>query len=106
MLDPVTNSQPRTKFKKYYEPALTAFSFLQRILMRSNIDQDISEGYFTLRTESIEQNEGQVSHMIAFEDQSDARNFSYLLESVFEDLGDFSADVAPVSTKVYNSFFY
>jgi len=74
--------------------------------MRSNIDQDISEGYFTLRTESMEQNEGQVSHMIAFEDQSDARNFSYLLESVFEDLDDFSADIAPVTTKVDSSFLY
>ncbi|KAG7542731.1 hypothetical protein ISN45_Aa07g026880 [Arabidopsis thaliana x Arabidopsis arenosa] len=73
--------------------------YVLRILMRSNIDQDISEGYFTLRTKSMEQNEGQVSHMIAFEDQSDARNFSYLLESVFEDLDDFSADIAPVSTK-------
>ncbi|CAE6193729.1 unnamed protein product [Arabidopsis arenosa] len=73
--------------------------YVLRVLMRSNIDQDISEGYFTLRTESMEQNEGQVSHMIAFEDQSDARNFSYLLESVFEDLDDFSADIAPVSTK-------
>ncbi|CAA0395396.1 unnamed protein product [Arabidopsis thaliana] len=73
--------------------------YVLRILMRSNIDQDISEGYFTLRTESMEQNEGQVSHMIAFEDQSDARNFSYLLESVFEDLDDFSADIAPVTTK-------
>ncbi|KAL1220533.1 hypothetical protein V5N11_003242 [Cardamine amara subsp. amara] len=69
------------------------------ILMRSNIDQDISEGYFTLRTESLEQNEGQVSYMVAFEDQSDARNFSYLLESFFEDLDDFRANIAPVSTK-------
>ncbi|KAG7547412.1 hypothetical protein ISN44_As12g026560 [Arabidopsis suecica] len=73
--------------------------YVLRILMRSNIDEDISEGYFTLRSESMEQNEGQVSHMIAFEDQSDARNFSYLLESVFEDLDGFSADIAPVSTK-------
>lgn len=68
--------------------------------MRSNIDQEISEGYFTLRTVSMEQNEDQVSHIIAFEDQNDARNFSYLLESVFEDLDDFSADVVPISTKV------
>ncbi|EOA16466.1 hypothetical protein CARUB_v10004620mg [Capsella rubella] len=73
--------------------------YVMRILMRSKIDQDISEGYFTLRTKSMEQNEGQVSHMIAFEDQSDARNFSYLLESFFEDLDDFIADIAPVSTK-------
>ncbi|XP_010449884.1 PREDICTED: uncharacterized protein LOC104732055 [Camelina sativa] len=73
--------------------------YVLRILMRSKIDQDISEGYFTLRSESMEQNEGQISHMIAFEDQSDARNFSYLLESVFEDLDEFIADIAPVSTK-------
>ncbi|CAH2078965.1 unnamed protein product [Thlaspi arvense] len=73
--------------------------YVLRILMRSNIDQEISEGYFTIRTESMEQKEGQVSHMIAFEDQSDAINFSYLLESVFEDLDDFSANVAPISTK-------
>ncbi|ESQ55894.1 hypothetical protein EUTSA_v10025032mg [Eutrema salsugineum] len=77
--------------------------YVLRILMRSNIDQEITEGYFTMRTESMEQNEGQVSHMIAFEDQSDAINFSYLLESVFEDLDDFSANIAPISTKdLYN----
>lgn len=68
--------------------------------MRSSIDQEVSEGYFTMRTEPMEQNKGQVSHMIAFEDQTDATNFSYLLESVFEDLDDFSANVVPISTKV------
>uniref|UniRef100_A0A1J3I596 Uncharacterized protein n=1 Tax=Noccaea caerulescens TaxID=107243 RepID=A0A1J3I596_NOCCA len=73
--------------------------YVLRILMRSRIDQEISEGYFTIRTESMEQKEGEVSHVIAFEDQSDAINFSYLLESVFEDLDEFSANVVPVSTK-------
>ncbi|KAF8049413.1 hypothetical protein N665_2220s0011 [Sinapis alba] len=77
--------------------------YVLRILMRSNVDQEISEGYFTMRTEPMEQNKDQVSHMIAFEDQSDAINFSYLLESVFEDLDDFSANVVPISTKdLYN----
>ncbi|RID72569.1 hypothetical protein BRARA_C04458 [Brassica rapa] len=77
--------------------------YVLRILMRSNIDQEVSEGYFTMRTEPMEQNKDQVSHMIAFEDQSDAINFSYLLESVFEDLDDFSANVVPISTKdLYN----
>ncbi|CAN8324657.1 unnamed protein product [Cochlearia groenlandica] len=73
--------------------------YVLRILMRSNIDQEISEGYFTLRTGSAEGKDGQVSHIVAFEDQNDARNFSYLLESVFEDLDDFNADVVPISTK-------
>ncbi|CAF2020730.1 hypothetical protein HID58_077693 [Brassica napus] len=77
--------------------------YVLRILMRSSIDQEVSEGYFTMRTEPMEQNKGQVSHMIAFEDQTDATNFSYLLESVFEDLDDFSANVVPISTKdLYN----
>ncbi|CAN7080993.1 unnamed protein product [Brassica oleracea var. botrytis] len=77
--------------------------YVLRILMRSSIDQEVSEGYFTMRTESMEQNKDQVSHMIAFEDQTDATNFSYLLESVFEDLDDFSANVVPISTKdLYN----
>lgn len=67
----------------------------------SNIDQEISEGYFTMRTKPMDQ----VSHMIAFEDQSDAINFSYLLESVFEDLDDFSANVVPISTKVKGILF-
>lgn len=88
-----------------HEPVLTAFSSLQRILMRSSIDQEVSEGYFTMRTEPMEQNKAEVSHMIAFEDQSDAINFSYLLESVFEDLEDFSANVVPISTKVKGSSF-
>ncbi|KAJ0231155.1 ABC subfamily C protein [Hirschfeldia incana] len=77
--------------------------YVLRILMRSSIDQEVSEGYFTMRTELMEQNKDQVSHMIVFEDQSDATNFSYLLESVFEDLDDFSANVVPISTKdLYN----
>uniref|UniRef100_A0A1J3IR35 Uncharacterized protein n=1 Tax=Noccaea caerulescens TaxID=107243 RepID=A0A1J3IR35_NOCCA len=81
--------------------------YVLRILMRSRIDQEISEGYFTIRTESMEQKEGEVSHVIAFEDQSDAINFSYLLESVFEDLDEFSANVVPISTKdLHNEVSY
>ncbi|KAE8698321.1 hypothetical protein F3Y22_tig00110599pilonHSYRG00052 [Hibiscus syriacus] len=43
--------------------------------------------------------EGDTYCAVAFEDCSDANNFCYLLECFFEDLGDFSAEVVPVSVK-------
>ncbi|XP_010548954.1 PREDICTED: uncharacterized protein LOC104820268 [Tarenaya hassleriana] len=73
--------------------------YVLRILMRSNIDEEVSEGFFILRTESADKNETENSYVVAFEDQNDARNFCYLLESVFEDLGGFCTDIVPASTK-------
>lgn len=56
------------------------------------------EGLYTLK--SVSSSDEQISYTVAFEDPSDATNFCYLLESFFEDLGDFKADVAPLTVKV------
>ncbi|OMO98467.1 hypothetical protein COLO4_13866 [Corchorus olitorius] len=72
--------------------------YVLAILMRRGIDRDGPGGLFTLRiSEGEEQSETPCT--VAFEDQSDANNFCYLLECFFEDLGDFSAEVVAMSAK-------
>lgn len=73
---------------------------LQAILMRRGLDNDGPGGLFTLRISSQGQQQSEISYIIAFEDHVDANNFCCLLESFFEDLGDFSADIVPLSVKV------
>ncbi|KAL3505731.1 hypothetical protein ACH5RR_031113 [Cinchona calisaya] len=64
------------------------------ILMRRGVD-DV--GPFTLRSNSY--GKSNLSHTVAFEDRGDATNFCYLLQSSFEDLEDFSAEIVPLSIK-------
>ncbi|KVH91586.1 hypothetical protein Ccrd_006400 [Cynara cardunculus var. scolymus] len=66
------------------------------VLMQRGGDGEESEGLFTLRS-TLETKSG-LSHTVAFEDRGDATNFSYLLESFFEDLGDFSTSIIPIPT--------
>lgn len=56
------------------------------------------EGLYTLK--SSPSTEDEISYTVAFEDRADANNFCYLLESFFEGLGDFKADVVPLTVKV------
>ncbi|KAG8369954.1 hypothetical protein BUALT_Bualt14G0066900 [Buddleja alternifolia] len=58
------------------------------------------EGLYTLK--SISSTKDGTSHMVAFEDRVDATNFCYLLESFFEDLEDFKADVVPLTVEELN----
>ncbi|GMI72151.1 hypothetical protein like AT4G15820 [Hibiscus trionum] len=69
------------------------------ILMQRGDDQEGLGGLFTLRISSEDQEESETSCAVAFEDRSDANNFCYVLECFFEDLGDFSAEVVPMSVK-------
>ncbi|XP_076892697.1 uncharacterized protein LOC143544483 [Bidens hawaiensis] len=50
------------------------------------------EGLFSIK------NASGLQHVVAFEDRSDATNLAYLLESVFEDLQDFSTNITPLLT--------
>lgn len=68
--------------------------------MRRGHDDEGPEGLFTLKSSS--QVNGSLSHTVAFEDRGDATNFCYLLQSFFEDLGDFSAEIVPLPVKVRN----
>ncbi|KAI3469387.1 hypothetical protein Pfo_026050 [Paulownia fortunei] len=70
------------------------------ILMRRGHDGEGGEGLYTLK--SISSAEDRISHMVAFEDRADATNFCYLLQSFFEDLEDFKADVVPLTVKELN----
>lgn len=66
--------------------------------MRRGRDGEGGEGLYTLK--SISSTEDQTSHIVAFEDRADATNFCYLLQSFFDDLEDFIADVVPLTVKV------
>ncbi|XP_010323067.1 uncharacterized protein [Solanum lycopersicum] len=71
--------------------------YVLAIRMRRGHDDEGPEGLFTLRSSS--QVNGSLSHTVAFEDRGDATNFCYLLQSFFEDLGDFSAEIVPLPVK-------
>ncbi|XP_015062170.1 uncharacterized protein LOC107007869 isoform X2 [Solanum pennellii] len=71
--------------------------YVLAIRMRRGHDDEGPEGLFTLKSSS--QVNGSLSHTVAFEDRGDATNFCYLLQSFFEDLGDFSAEIVPLPVK-------
>ncbi|KAJ6430559.1 hypothetical protein OIU84_021871 [Salix udensis] len=71
-------------------------SDVQKDLWWSNLPYVLSYPY---AVPSQADKHGDFSYTIAFEDRGNADNFCYLLESVFEDLGDFSADIVPLQVK-------
>ncbi|XVE82145.1 hypothetical protein DITRI_Ditri15bG0123200 [Diplodiscus trichospermus] len=73
--------------------------YVLAILMRRGVDHEGPGGLFTLRIPSDGQEQSETSCTVAFEDHSEANNFCYLLECFFEDLGDFSVEVVPMSVK-------
>uniref|UniRef100_A0A2P2IZZ5 Wound-responsive family protein n=1 Tax=Rhizophora mucronata TaxID=61149 RepID=A0A2P2IZZ5_RHIMU len=72
--------------------------YVLAILMRRGSKHE-AQGLFALREPSQVNDQDDSSYTIAFEDRGDANNFCYLLESFFEDLGDFAADIVPLPTK-------
>lgn len=68
--------------------------------MQRGSNHEEQDGLYTLKTTSHESDPIDSSYTVAFEDRGDATNFCYLLESFFEELGDFSADIVPLSIKV------
>ncbi|XP_051127529.1 uncharacterized protein LOC127248991 [Andrographis paniculata] len=66
------------------------------IIQRGDYDKG-SEGFYVLK--SISGSKNRTSHIVAFEDQADANNFCYLLESFFEDMEGFRADVVPLTAQ-------
>lgn len=67
------------------------------VLMRRGSDMEESGGFFTLKTDPEDSDAS--SYIVAFEDHADANNFCFLLDSFFEGLGDFSADIVPLLRK-------
>ena len=86
---------------EYFSLSPTNHQFVQfqAILMRRSSDHEGQGGLYTLKI-SPEAQEQRDCYTVAFEDRVDASNFCFLLESFFEDLGDFSADVVPLLVKV------
>lgn len=68
--------------------------------MRRGSDHEGQGGLYTLKNCSQAQGQSKSSYTVAFEDRVDANNFCLLLESFFEDMGDFRADIAPLPIKV------
>ncbi|RZC80780.1 hypothetical protein C5167_043352 [Papaver somniferum] len=62
------------------------------ILLRRGPDKGAAKGLYSLKMD-----ESSLSCTVAFEDRRDATNFTYILESFFDDLGSVSADVVPLS---------
>ncbi|XP_062175402.1 uncharacterized protein LOC133880461 isoform X2 [Alnus glutinosa] len=69
------------------------------IVIRRGSEHEGQGGLYTLKTASQAQEQSSSSYTVAFEDQVDAKNFCFLLESFFEELGNFSADIVPLSIK-------
>lgn len=59
--------------------------------------KSLDKGLYSLRMNSAAHDGKQYSYTITFQDRGDAINFSFLLESFFEDLGNVSADVVPLT---------
>ena len=68
--------------------------------MRRGFGEQGTSGLFSVKINSQVQDDNDYSYTVAFEDHADANNFCLLLESFFEDLGDFSADPSPMLVQV------
>ncbi|WOL03307.1 hypothetical protein Cni_G12027 [Canna indica] len=73
--------------------------YVLAILLRRGPGGNGSKGLYSLNINSSSGEENAASYTIAFQDRHDAGNFCHLLESFFEDLGDITADVVPLTTK-------
>ncbi|CAJ2653914.1 unnamed protein product [Trifolium pratense] len=74
------------------------------IVMQRGSNEEDPKGLYSLNFTSKQQEHSDDSYTVAFEDQADANNFCFLLESFFEDLGDddFSAKAVPMSIQELN----
>ncbi|GFZ08992.1 hypothetical protein Acr_20g0008000 [Actinidia rufa] len=77
--------------------------YVLAIRIRKGHEGEGQDGLYRLTTSPCTKAEGDFT--VAFEDRGDATNFCYILESVFEDLGDFSADIVLLSIKVRKLYF-
>lgn len=72
--------------------------YVLAIFMRTGRDEEVPHGAYTIKSTSHTKDGS--SHLVAFEDRGDATNFCYILQSFFEELEDFGADIIPIPTKV------
>ena len=72
--------------------------------MQKGIGDEAERGFYNLRINTNAENQSYAIYTVAFEDLTDAKNFSYLLEFAFDDQPDAAVEVAPLSTKVKTIF--
>ncbi|KAJ0976272.1 hypothetical protein J5N97_018237 [Dioscorea zingiberensis] len=70
--------------------------YVLAIFLHRGTDHDSPKGLYSLKKSLLDDGDSP-SHTIVFQDQGDATNFCYLLESFFEDLPYFSADIVPLT---------
>nr|GMD76619.1 uncharacterized protein LOC109176208 isoform X2 [Ipomoea batatas] len=72
------------------EPSIPQTTVVVR--MHTSHDGKVQQRLYSLKSSS-----GDLSHIVAFEDRSDAANFCYILQSYFEDMEDFSTEIVLLS---------
>ncbi|CAN1857614.1 hypothetical protein LINPERHAP1_LOCUS42558 [Linum perenne] len=72
--------------------------YVLAILMRRGTEDEGEEGFYVVQLAPAAAGQRN-SCTVAFEDRSDAKNFSFLLECFFEGLEEFSVDVVPVPVR-------
>ncbi|XP_021844019.1 uncharacterized protein [Spinacia oleracea] len=80
------------------DPWWSKLPYVLVILMQNGIGSEAQRGFYNIKISTDSENQSYSTYTVAFEDMNDARNFSYLLESAFEDLPDAAVDIAPLST--------
>ncbi|KAK6930160.1 hypothetical protein RJ641_004254 [Dillenia turbinata] len=73
--------------------------YVLAVFMRRGSDDEGPGGLYTLKTFCQTGDQIASSYTVTFQDRGDATNFCYLLQSFFEDLGDFSAEIVPMSIR-------
>ncbi|KAH9298896.1 hypothetical protein KI387_030578, partial [Taxus chinensis] len=69
------------------------------IVLYRNSGNNVLKGLYSLEMAPGPDSSTRPHHTIAFEDHADARNFCYILQSHFHELGDTRAHVIPLSTE-------
>nr|XP_010931644.2 LOW QUALITY PROTEIN: uncharacterized protein LOC105052511 [Elaeis guineensis] len=80
-----------------YNPWWLKLPYVLAIFLHRGSDGNGPKGLYTLRMNSSSDDGDSTSYTVAFQDRGDATNFCYLVESFFEELGDVSADIVPLT---------
>lgn len=94
----LTRSTDKNK-QENVDPWWSRLPYVLVILMQKGIGSEAQRGFYNIGLYTDVEKQSYSSYTVAFEDQNDAKNFSYLLELAFEDLPDAAVDVAPLSNK-------
>ncbi|XP_031098404.1 uncharacterized protein LOC116002408 isoform X2 [Ipomoea triloba] len=81
-----------TNFEKETNFWWLSLPYILVVRMHTSHDGKVQQRLYSLKSSS-----GDLSHIVAFEDRSDAANFCYILQSYFEDLEDFSTEIVLLS---------